>query len=163
MGQNGRTSTHLTKLVIMHQIILRVPDEMASLIQEWAKFTPGMEIISAEKVNSSNNRRELDETLLARAIESCMPWFWGKSAYGVAYCICRDVYGRKQKRDFEKMMKRLPFSKAPKFRCSLGTISGSFRDNPIFREHIDKWAKFNPSKRILSLLDELMKRLNLRE
>lgn len=159
-----RVIAHISQNIgTMKIVTLRVPDEMASLIEGWAKFIPGMEIVSAEEADNSRSRRELDEALLARAIENCMPWFWGNSAYGVVFCICRDVYGRKQKRGFEKMVKRLPFSKVPKFRCPLGTISRSFGNNPIFKEHIDNWTKYNPSKRILKLRDELMKRLFVKE
>lgn len=159
MGQSSCTSTHLTKLATMKIVTLRVPDEMASLIQEWAKFIPGMEIVSAEEV-VEHCGRDLDEVRLARAIESCMPWFWGNSAYAVVYCVCRDVLDIKlSKAGFEKMIEGLPYTRCRTYVCRPGTVANAFRNNPVFAENIRDWDKFNVLPRIRKLRDELVNSL----
>ena len=145
----------------MKIVTLRVPDEMASLIQEWAKFIPGMEIVSAEEV-VEHCGRDLDEVRLARAIESCMPWFWGNSAYAVVYCVCRDVYKwNMQKKAFEELVEHQPYHSKRKRVCSPGTLSNAFSNNPVFNEDINDWEKFNAPARVIKLRDALIAALNM--
>lgn len=149
----------------MKKIILRVPDELSSAIQEWAKFTSGMEIVSVvevskEEVAVEHSGRDLDETRLTRAIENCMPWFWGNSAYAVVYCVCRDLLSKKQtKADFEKMIEGLPYTRCRTYVCRPGTVSNAFRNNPVFDENIRDWDSFSVLPRIIRLRDELEKSL----
>jgi len=151
----------------MKKIILRVPEELSSAIQEWAKFTSGMEIVSIvevskEEVAFEHSGRDLDETRLTRAIENCMPWFWGNSAYAVVFCVCRDYLGMDiSKAAFEKMVERLPYTKNRPYKCLPCTIANAFKNNPIFFEKVTEWHNFEPSLRIRKLLDELRKSLKL--
>lgn len=108
------------------------------------------------------NPKELDEELLARAIEDCQAYFWGKSSYAVVFCICRDVYGMlPNKTAFEKMVEGLEYKKKRDYNCPEGTIANAFSDNPIYKEHINDWEKYTASDRIIKLRDELLKRLKL--
>lgn len=113
-----------------------------------------------EGVKGSNLFMILSKEKLAYAIENCQDIFWGKSAYAVVFCICRDNYDMEPNRSaFEKNTELLPFKKKRKYICSPGTISNAFRDNPIYNEHIDKWEGKNAAARIIKLRDKLKKLL----
>lgn len=107
-------------------------------------------------------KKELDEELLARAIENCQQYFWGNVSYAVVFCICRDDYKKCFARsDFEEMIEQLPYKNKRSYCCLAGTIANAFYNNKIFNEPIDEWDKFNPLARITKLRDELRKELKL--
>lgn len=117
----------------------------------------GIQIVNGEK---TTDRKEFSEKQFAHAIESCQEYFWGKSAYAVVFCICRDEYKQKMgKTAFEEMVEELPYNKQRDFTCPKGTIANAFSDNKIFNENIREWDRFSPLPRIIKLRDELLKRL----
>ena len=109
------------------------------------------------KPTDEPNTKQLDKQMLARAIEHCQQFFWGKSSYAVVYCICRDVYHMNiSKPDFETMIEELPYKNKRSHICTTGSISNAFTNNPIFNENISEWDA-KASSRIIVLRDELLK------
>ena len=105
---------------------------------------------------------KLDKVKLARAIENCQNLFWGKSAYAVVFCICRDdLKIQFTQKDFELMVESLSYKKSRDYICTPGTISNAFSDNPIFRDNINNWENYAPMSRIIMLRDELRKELKV--
>lgn len=103
----------------------------------------------------------LSDEQLARAIEQSQAFFWGNSAYAVLFCLLRDEYGMADNMSmFEAKVEGLAYSKARSYTCPKGTIINAFSNNPIYRQHIDKW-KDKASIRIIKLLEELKLRLEL--
>ncbi len=105
--------------------------------------------------------RRLDDERLARAIEQSQAFFWGNSAYAVLFCLLRDEYGIADNMSmFEAKVEALPYSKERSYTCPKGTIINAFSNNPIYRQHIDKW-KDKANTRIIKLLEELKLQLEL--
>lgn len=105
--------------------------------------------------------RSLDDERLARAIEQTQAFFWGNSAYAVLFCLLRDEYGIADNMSmFEAKVEGLPYSKERSYTCPKGTIINAFSNNPIYRQHIDKW-KDKANTRIIKLLEELKLQLEL--
>ena len=106
--------------------------------------------------------KEFSSEQLASAIENCQEYFWGKSAYAVVFCICRDDYKMNMgKTAFEEMVEELPYKRERDFNCPKGTIANAFSDNQIFSENIREWDQYNPLPRIIKLRDELLSELKL--
>ena len=61
---------------------------------------------------------------------------------------------------FEAKVEGLPYSKERSYTCPKGTIINAFSNNPIYRQHIDKW-KDKANTRIIKLLEELKLQLEL--
>ena len=103
----------------------------------------------------------LSDEQLARAIEQSQAFFWGNSAYAVLFCLLRDEYGMADNMSmFEAKVEGLPYSGKRSYTCPKGTIINAFSNNPIYRQHIDKW-KDKASIRIIKLLEELKLQLEL--
>lgn len=104
-----------------------------------------------------------DVTMLARAIENCQKYFWGNSAYAVVYCICRDDYNNTDltQNGFERMVEALPYSKKRDYQCTSGTIANAFCHNSLFKTHVSRWEMQGASERIIKLLNQLRKELEL--
>lgn len=114
------------------------------------------------KEERKESKKELNNELLARAIENCQMYFWAKASYAVVFCICRDVYKMQpNKSAFEKMIEGLQYKKKRSYNCPEGTIANAFSDNPIFNENVYDWEKFNALERIIKLRDELLRELKL--
>lgn len=113
-----------------------------------------MKRLTAGQQGESNIRK------LARAIENCQAYFWGSSAYAVAYCIYRDDFKEEiSKSAFEQLIEQQTYEKQRTYKCSKGSISNAFSDNPIFSEHIDDWDDFDPMPRIIKLRDAIRNEL----
>ena len=105
--------------------------------------------------------RSLDDERLARAIEQSQAFFWGNSAYAVLFCLLRDEYGLADNMSlFETKVEALPYCGERSYTCPKGTIINAFSNNPIYRQHIDKW-KDKANSRVLKLLEELKLQLKL--
>lgn len=104
-----------------------------------------------------------DVATLARAIENCQEYFWGNSAYAVVYCVCRDDFHNKDltQSGFERMVEKLPYSKKRDYQCTSGTIANAFCHNSLFKTHVSRWEMQGASERIIRLLNQLRKELEL--
>ncbi len=111
----------------------------------------------------AQDRGQPDVVMLARAIENCQEYFWGNSAYAVVYCVCRDDYKQKDltQSGFERMVEMLPYSKKRDYTCTTGTIANAFCHNSLFKTHVSRWELQGASERILKLLNQLRKELEL--
>ena len=82
---------------------------------------------------------ELTDHRLAKAIEEHQSYFWGKSSYGVVFCVCRDCFGVPDNMSaFEKRINLLPYTKNVED-CPPGTIQKSLSNNEYMKKHISKW------------------------
>lgn len=107
-------------------------------------------------------KKELNREKLARSIEHCQDLFWGKSAYAVVYCVCRDVYGIEPNQSaFERMIELLPYKNTREYECTPGTLANAFSDNNFYHDKIDKWDSMNVMERVIKLRDKLQKELEL--
>ncbi len=104
--------------------------------------------------------KELNDEQLARAIENCQEYFWGKASYAVVFCVCRDDYKMTPNMSaFERKVESLPYKKKRDYVCKTGTITNAFSDNNIYHSHVDKWKEEGADVRQIKLRDELRKEL----
>lgn len=84
---------------------------------------------------------ELTDLRLLKAIEEHQPYFWGKSAYAVVFCVCRDYFGiAGNVSAFEKRIQTLIHSKEVE-ECPSGTIQKTLGNNAYMKKSIDKWEE----------------------
>ena len=70
-------------------------------------------------------------------------YFWSDSAMAVIFCVCRDCYHLADNMSqFER-----------DFHCRDGLLSGTFRNNPYMRLHIDRWPSQGVKTRVLRLVE----------
>ncbi len=123
----------------------------------------GIQIINGEKNSQSvSDKKELSKEQLASAIENCQEYFWAKSAYAVLFCLLRDECKKElSQAGFERMVVALPYKKELDYVCSTGTIANAFSDNSIYTFPVSKWEMEGASERIITLLKQLRKELQL--
>lgn len=123
----------------------------------------GIQIINGEKNSQSvSDKKELSKEQLARAIENCQEYFWAKSAYAVLFCLLRDECKKElSQAGFERMVVALPYKNKLDYECSTGTIANAFSDNSIYTFPVSKWEMKGASERIITLLKQLRKELQL--
>ena len=123
----------------------------------------GIQIINGEKTSQPvSDKKELSAKQLARAIENCQEYFWAKSAYAVLFCLLRDECKKElSQAGFERMVVALPYKKELDYVCSTGTIANAFSDNAIYTFPISKWEMEGAPERIMMLLKQLRKELQL--
>lgn len=83
-------------------------------------------------------RGDLTDEKLARAIEVVSYFLTKKSAWVVVFCVLRDDYGYQNQSQFERDVLKLPFKKKMKD-CPDGTISRTMSNNNYLYSPIDKW------------------------
>ena len=123
----------------------------------------GIQIVNGEKNSQSvSDKKELSAEQLARAIENCQKYFWAKSAYVVLFCLLRDECKKElSQAGFERMVVALPYKNKLDYECSTGTIANAFSDNSIYTFPVSKWEMEGASERIITLLKQLRKELQL--
>lgn len=123
----------------------------------------GIQIVNGEKNSQSvSDKKELSAKQLARAIENCQEYFWAKSAYAVLFCLLRDECKKElSQAGFERMVVALPYKNKLDYECSTGTIANAFSDNSIYTFPVSKWEMKGASERIITLLKQLRKELQL--
>ena len=122
----------------------------------------GIQINNGIDVPATSEKKELSAEQLASAIENCQEYFWGKSAYAVVFCLLRDDYKKElSQAGFERMMATLPYKTKLDYVCSTGTIANAFSDNNIYSFPVSKWEMEGAPERILTLLKQLRKELQL--
>ena len=105
---------------------------------------------------------ELNRERLASAIEACQTFFWGATAYAVVFCLLRDEYGIENNQSaFERMVEELPYTGKRDYVCGKGTLANAFKNNPIYSKPVGRWRELNANGRVLTLLEELRKRMDL--
>ena len=87
--------------------------------------------------------------VLADAIRSVQSFMWGKSAYAVLFCVCRDEYGMGDNMSqFEEDLRSMGFE------CPDGTISSAFYNNPYLKMRSDRWEANGAKPRTRLLADK---------
>lgn len=100
---------------------------------------------------------ELTDRRLAKAIEEHQSFFWGKSAYGVVFCVCRDYFGVPDNMSaFEKRIHTLSFTRKVED-CPSGTIQKSLSNNEYMKKPIAKWEEGRARKLAMELKSYLEK------
>lgn len=112
-----------------------------------------METIRGEKPKVSDEQ-------VASAIEKSLTYFWAKSAWAVIYCACRDSLGMSENMtDFERYIKRLPFSRPLTHECPDGTIQKTLSNHPYMKMSIDKWRSNGAAQREVLLAENFLAEL----
>ena len=116
----------------------------------------------ANEQDAKDEKIQLSDEKLTRAIEASQGEFWGNVSYAVLFCIIRDDYKTIPSRPkFESLMQNLPFRKNLSYSCTDGTLDNAFRNNQWLKESIDDWDKILPPKdKALVLRDKLREELN---
>ena len=94
-------------------------------------------------------RRKAEPEVVKEALSKCGDYIWGKAAYSVVFCVCRDEYGWQDNASyFERLMEQLGIS------LPQGTINATMSRNPYMKLKTDKWDKNGAMERVLRLRDE---------
>jgi hypothetical protein len=92
------------------------------------------------------NGNKLTATLLAKAIAACKALMWGKAAYAVAFCVCRDMnLVEDNAANFERLLAD-GGTVIPE-----GTINTTINRNPWMKFSIFKWKEMGVKDRALKL------------
>lgn len=93
-------------------------------------------------------QKEVDWGLVGRAVNNCMPFFWGHAAFATIYCVCRDEYGFPGNASaFEQKMNEMNIE------CPKGTIANAFRNNPFMKKPINRWERDIATPRVFKLIE----------
>lgn len=84
---------------------------------------------------------------VALALKECENYLWGKTAYSVAFCVCRDVYGMTNVSQFERVLIEQGFD------IPTGTINNAMSRNSWLKYNIETWGELNVMDRALKLRD----------
>lgn len=99
----------------------------------------------------------LDRIQILNALAECKKkgYIWGKTAYGIAFCVCRDAYSQGDNiASFERMLINGGIKINP------GTIYSAIYRNNWMKYHISKWESMGVSDRVIILRDEIMSQLD---
>ena len=96
--------------------------------------------------------RKVDIQAVARALERCKPFLWGKAALATVFCVCRDEYGLGNNATwFENQMEEMGIS------CPPGTLSNAVRNNPFMKYPVSRWEQNGARERVMVLVKEFRK------
>ncbi|MBR6032994.1 MAG: hypothetical protein IKP36_13730 [Bacteroidaceae bacterium] len=103
--------------------------------------------ICTEKTANDGGKR-VDSESLSRALKGCKAFIWGNAAYGVVFCVCRDLYHlANNASNFERLLAEAGIE------IPDGTINNAMNRNPWMKLHIDKWEQQGVMERVLKLRD----------
>lgn len=89
------------------------------------------------------------------ALKGCMNYIWGNAAYGVVFCVCRDIYKIENNvSSFERMLSDCGIS------IPEGTINSAMYRNVWMKYHVDKWEEMGVMERVLKLRDAFRKHMD---
>lgn len=92
---------------------------------------------------------------VAEALRACKMYLWGYAAYGVVFCVCRDVYHVENNASlFERRLCDEGFV-VPE-----GTINSAMKRNRWMKLPIDKWPDNGARKRVLKLCDAFREKMD---
>ena len=94
-----------------------------------------------------NIEQAVEVATLTAAVADVREYFWGDSSMATVFCVCRDCFGYP---DNMSMFER-------DFRLTEGLLSGTFRNNPYMRLHVDKWKENGAKERVLKLVEAYRK------
>ena len=83
------------------------------------------------------------------ALNRCKSFIWGNSAYAVAFCVCRDLFGWQDNASlFERQLQEQGID------LPVGTINTAISRNAYMRLNVSKWGASEAMERALKLRDE---------
>lgn len=97
---------------------------------------------------ANDGGKRVDSESLSRALKGCKAFIWGNAAYGVVFCVCRDLYHlANNASNFERLLAEAGIE------IPDGTINNAMNRNPWMKLHIDKWEQQGVMERVLKLRD----------
>lgn len=98
--------------------------------------------------SANKSERRVDSESLSRALKRCKAFIWGNAAYGIIFCVCRDLYHcANNASNFERMLAKAGIE------IPDGTINNAISRNSWMKHHIEKWEQHNVMERVLKLRD----------
>lgn len=89
------------------------------------------------------------------ALKGCKNFIWGNAAYGVVFCVCRDLYNMENNASyFERILSDCGVT------IPEGTINSAMHRNTWMKYHVDKWEEYGVMERVLKLRDAFHKRMD---
>lgn len=86
------------------------------------------------------------EGRIGRALKECKYFIWGNAAYGVVFCVCRDLYHVDDNAsNFERILSGCGIT------IPEGTINSAMHRNPWMKYHVDKWEEYGVMARVMKL------------
>lgn len=122
----------------------------------------GAKVVYKEvKVADTNTEvTQVTDEQVADAIEKSQSLFWAQSAWAVVFCVCRDYLGMTDNMtEFERYVKKLPFTRQLPYGCPEGTIQTTLKNNPYMKLSIDKWQNNGGKERAVRLAENLAREL----
>ena len=121
----------------------------------------GAKVMYKEMVADRGEKTKATDQQVASAIERNQAYFWAQSAWAVVYCVCRDILGMPDNMaEFERYIKKLPFTKALAYDCPEGTIQKTLLNNQYMRMSIHKWKNSGGKDRAVLLAEKLVAELD---
>lgn len=105
---------------------------------------------------ATEGKKRVDAKLLAKVLNKCEAFIWGKSAYGIVFCVCRDLYNLENNAsNFERLLAETGIE------IPDGTINAAVNRNPWMKLNIEKWEQHGAKQRALKLRDEFKRQMDL--
>ena len=108
---------------------------------------------SKEQTNGTEVKQASPE-VVSRALGKSGDYIWGNSAYAVAFCVCRDVFGWQDNASFFERQMELQGILFPP-----GTVNAAINRNPYMKMNVAKWDQNGAMERVLKLRDELLEKI----
>ncbi|MBP3844408.1 MAG: hypothetical protein J6E48_04645 [Prevotella sp.] len=117
-----------------------------------------MNINQHDKESGSDNKLSecISADMVGEALSKCGDYVWGNSAYAVAFCVCRDLYGWEDNASlFERKMELEGIDLPP------GTINATISRNPYMRLPVSKWQDKGVKERVLKFKNAFQQNIGI--
>ena len=99
-------------------------------------------------------QEQVPADIVCKALNKCKSYIWGHSAYAVAFCVCRDLFGWQDNASlFEREMLQQGIDFPP------GTINAAISRTPYLKLNVKKWAENGAMKRALKFKEEFLSQM----
>lgn len=120
----------------------------------------GSKVVYQEVLADKNEKPQVADCQMVAAIEKIQSYFWAQSAWAVVFCVCRDILGMTENMtEFERYVKKLPFTRTLAYECPEGTIQKALLNNQYMRLSVDKWRNNGAKERAMILAEKLITEL----
>lgn len=158
VGNNNQTYINMS---MMENEIFRGFFEGATFQQPQIVIAQnGSKVVYQEVVAEKNEKPQVTDRQVVAAIEKIQSYFWAQSAWAVVFCVCRDILGMTDNMaEFERYVKKLPFTRTLAYECPEGTIQKALLNNQYMRLSVDKWKNNGAKERAMVLAEKLINEL----
>lgn len=105
---------------------------------------------------ANEGEKRVDSETLSRALKECKAFIWGNAAYGIVFCVCRDLYNLENNAsNFERLLAEAGIE------IPDGTINAALNRNTWMKLNIEKWERHGAKQRALKLRDEFKRQMDL--